>query len=179
MIKRFICDLKNYSKKIFIDAGIVDSNAFANSKGVDFITFNNNIKIIKQSAFSNCEDLEIVDFNQISKNENENIIMIKESEDNENNGTLYIQSEAFKNCKNLHSLILPQEKNVIIEKNAFLGCEHLRNVISLNNEIQINDGAFSACPQDLTFICVENSNADIYSREHGNKVIYVSSSFKF
>lgn len=81
--------------------------------------------------------------------------------------------------KNLYSLILPQEKIVIIEKNAFLGCEHLRNVISLNNEIQINDGAFSACPQDLTFICVENSNADIYSREHGNKVIYVSSSFKF
>lgn len=179
MIKRFIYNANAYSKKIYLNDSIIESSAFADSMDFDFIAFDNKIKQIKQNAFENCSELQVVDFycETVEKNQSQSkyrcIVLIREN-NKIINEKLYIQFESFKNCKKLHSLLLPVNKPVIIEKNAFFGCDQLRTVVAINGNIQINEGAFSGCSSDLTFICIENSHVDIYAREHGYKIINVS-----
>lgn len=95
-----------------------------------------------------------------------------ENKENKSSFDLTIQVDAFKNCKKLHTVILPVNGNVLVEKNAFIGCDKLRNVVALG-DVTIDNGAFTCCQESLTFICKENSKVDTFARENGFKTIYI------
>lgn len=70
-------------------------------------------------------------------------------------GIYEIGAEAFKQCKNLTSIIIPQ--NVIwIEESAFSGCNSLTDIIIPTDVTWIGDSAFSQC-NNLTNIVIPNN----------------------
>lgn len=185
MIKRFLFNPNCYRNKIFITAqDVIGEYAFAGCEDFDYISFDESLKVIKRNAFDGWPNLAVVDFgsdkiNSIKQQKDEEIfyfisskIEVVEKKSNDDD-LLIIQAETFRNCKRLHTVILPCDKNIRIEKNAFVGCDKLRNVVAIGDDILFSEDAFLGCPESLTFICTENSSVDIYARENGFKTVYV------
>ena len=134
----------------------------------------------KESMCENCDNLQIVEY--LSK-ENQNK---KESSLSTFNNltilrtkaTISIEYKAFKNCINLHTVVLPlvygQKSQLIIEKEAFAGCNNLRTVVFSKCNTVIEENAFTGCDfEKLTFVIVGNNNAALrYAREHGIRYVY-------
>lgn len=196
-VKRFLFNSNFYRNKLFLKAAqVVEEYSFAMCEDFDLVSFDGNLKVVKSSAFESCPNLEVVDFNFVPKDDKINESSEDEStesrvicceavnpgsaaagtdndgKENKSSFDLTIQVDAFKNCKKLHTVILPVNGNVLIEKNAFIGCDKLRNVVALG-DVTIDNGAFSCCQESLTFICKENSKVDTFARENGFKTIYV------
>ena len=130
--------------------------AFSNDTTLQRIILPKTIMTIEQSAFENCSELQIVE---------------KDTEDTESE--LCIQYRAFKNCQKLHSFVICQTKNVVIESEAFSGCFNLRTV-RITGEANISDSAFEGCDKDkLCFVCKKNSSVAKYAREHGYRYVNV------
>lgn len=87
--------------------------------------------------------------------------------------TLTIQHNAFLNCHELHTVILPQVSGTLrIEKDAFAGCSKLRTVvIPVKNDcsVSISPDAFSGC-RNLT---LASNNKDVVSFARGQGFGYV------
>lgn len=170
-LEYFICCYdENQILKISSGLQIVSSSAFKDSKIIN-VQFEDKVININQSAFENCSELENL---IIGKNIEENKNSIKEGEIRlsnfvieEVNADFTIQKDAFKNSLKLKTIILPKCERLVIEKNAFSGCETLRTVIALCKEIDFTENPFIDCSENLTFICYKNSEIERFARENG------------
>ena len=172
-------------KKVLVEIdGItaISESAFANSD-VESIQLSNCSKSIGKSAFENCDKLKTVIFGELGgKKKIENSIL-----KNDGQGTITlknvkpasvtdftIQTNAFKGCSSLTTLILPQINGTLtIEKDAFSGCEKLRSVVADCGNADFTGNPFSGCPARLTFVCEKNSKVDRFARENGYRSVYV------
>lgn len=168
-LKYFICCYdENQILKISSGLQIIPSSAFKDSK-IKNIQFEDKVKVIKQSAFENCSELEnlIIGRNiEENKETDESNFVIEEV-----NANFTIQKDAFKNSSKLQTLVLPKCKKLVIEKNAFSGCETLRTVIALCKEIDFTENPFEDCSESLTFICKKKSKLERFARENGFRSI--------
>ena len=91
---------------------------------------------------------------------------------------LTIQTNAFKGCSQLTTLILPEIGGTLtIEKDAFSGCEKLRAVVAVCGNADFTENPFSGCPAHLTFVCKKDSdkkNFEVarFARENGYRSVY-------
>lgn len=159
---------------------VISSCAFKNMKdSLSIVCVADELKTIEKSAFENCEELYYffcgkVDFGSDLKLTDCSIKHISQTENFAENFT--IQSNAFKNCSELTTVILPTISNpskLIIEKDAFSGCENLRTVVAICDEIDFTENPFEDCPSGLTFICRKDSQIARFARENGYRSINV------
>lgn len=184
-IKHFICTFNTNSKIEFNDIETVSSKAFMNDTTIVHVSFDDKLKKIQQSAFENVENLEIVEINspkslfyQNDKDSNDtgrnNLVLVQTYFSTERKQKrLEIQTHSFKNCLKLHTVIFPKVKEIIIEKEAFAGCESLRTVVLIANKVTFTENPFYDCKKDLCFVCNKNSSVDKFARENGFRTIYV------
>lgn len=180
-LQRLISVLDKNSIVYFDNILCIGEYACSNDNNIKNIVLDEKLECIERNAFDNCENLEMVYFEKNShvnftdKSDVKIFTAITSNNDTENSpsNTLTIQFEAFKDCKNLTSVILPENKDIIIEKNAFAGCELLRTVVATGDEINFCDNLFLDCPSYLTIICKKNSKIARYARENGFRSIYV------
>ena len=184
-LEYFICCYdENQILKISSGLQIVSSSAFKDSKIIN-VQFEDKVININQSAFENCSELENliigknIEENKESDESNKN--SIKEGEIRlsnfvieEVNADFTIQKDAFKNSLKLKTIILPKCERLVIEKNAFSGCETIRTVIALCKEIDFTENPFEDCSENLTFICYKNSEIERFARENGFRSIVYS-----
>lgn len=160
-----------------------------NDLTVECVLMNPAVKVVEESAFENCKELQLVEYvdgDEILENgKNDNKIKMVSSSDN-----ISIQYQAFKDCTKLHTVVFPcllDKGKIVIEKEAFLGCKELRTIIILDEpknqkktssrdtqitkpiiSYDIADDAFKGCDTDkLVFVVTKNSDAERYAREHG------------
>lgn len=158
----------------------ISSCAFKNMKDyLSTVCVADELNTIEKSAFENCDELYCffcgkVDFGSELKLTDCSIKNISQTENFAGNFT--IQSNAFKNCSALTTVIFPTMSNLsklIIEKDAFSGCENLRTVVAICDDIDFTENPFEDCPADLTFICRKNSQVAKFVRENGYRSINV------
>ena len=87
--------------------------------------------------------------------------------------SLTIETLAFANCENLHTVILPYYQSLKIEKDAFSGCTSLRTVLTFAETFSFTENPFRECPKTLVFICSKNSFIEQFARENGYRSICV------
>ena len=153
----------------------ISKSAFANSDAENILLSSCSTGIGK-SAFENCDKLKTVIFGEI-----ENSIIGDESDSTLKNaspasvrGDFTIQTNAFKGCSSLTTLILPEISGTLtIEKDAFSSCEKLRSVVAICDEAVFTGNPFSGCPARLTFVCDKDSKVARFARENGYRSVYV------
>jgi len=77
-----------------------------------------------------------------------------------------IDNEAFKNCKSIKEITLPECIKEIRFK-AFSDCIFLETINIENDNIEISDTAFQSCKENLNFICNEGSSSEEYAKLKG------------
>ncbi len=87
--------------------------------------------------------------------------------------SLTIETLAFANCENLHTVILPYYQSLKIEKDAFSGCTSLRTVITFAETFSFTENPFRECPKTLVFVCSKDSFIEQFARENGYRSICV------
>lgn len=185
-LQYFICCYdENQILKISSGLQVISSGAFKDSK-IKNVQFEDKVKVIKQSAFENCSELEnLIIANDKEENKKTNMSNKKSKKESEirlgnflikeKKKDFKIEKDAFKNCSKLETVILPKCKKLIIEKDAFIGCESLRTVVAVCSKIQFTENPFIDCSENLTFICYKNSEIERFARENGFRYIYVKS----
>lgn len=187
-------------KKVEVSNTVVARKAFQNVDSIEEVSFEKCIKI-EEFSFENCKELKTVvweknheekynicsiklkctsdgkeynfdgktNVNNTDKDESTgNIKGISIAETSE----LTIQHGAFKSCAKLQTVIFPIVRGkMIIEKEAFAGCSELRTVVFYGSwNVDINEEVFLGC-SDVTFLCIANSPAERYAREHGFRIV--------
>lgn len=180
-IEYFICAVtEGKEKEIISFSGIkaISEKAFRNANG-KIIKLDKDTEIIGQSAFENCTELELLFFGEMRQNGDKDACCghtIKGLSKCEAD-TFEIQTEAFKNCSKLTTVILPEIKSkLFIEKDAFSGCEDLRTVVLITDEkceVDFTENPFTDCPKHLTFVCKKDSKIARFARENGYRGVYV------
>lgn len=183
ILQYFLCSTDKDKTEFSCTQNEIAENAFKNDKTLNI--FQGEIKdnpgiIINKSAFENCAELKAVLFlgnnnsdkkDPYSKND---VIDVKNLLPVEN---ISIQYHAFKDCENLHTIVLPEFSSIEIEKEAFENCKNIRSVVLVENEeegnVSISDEAFSNCG-DITFICKKDGKVARYAREHNFRIVSIN-----
>ena len=176
-IKNMEFFIGSLDKKVLVEIdGItaISESAFANSDAEN-ILLKDQFSSIRKSTFENCDKLKTVIFGELEKSDGKGKAtgilknVVPASADN-----FTIQTNAFKGCSSLTTLILPKISGMLtIEKDAFSGCEKLRAVVAICDEAVFTGNPFSGCPAHLTFVCEKNSKVDRFARENGYRSVYV------
>ena len=189
-IKNMVFFIGSLDKKVLVEIdGItaISESAFANSdvESILFSSCSSGCYTIGKSAFENCDKLKTVIFGELGEDEVfkvkkedkeietsilKNVKLASAADDN-----LTIQTNAFKGCSSLTTLILPQISGTLtIEKDAFSGCEKLRSVVAVCGNADFTGNPFSGCPAHLTFVCKKDSKVDRFARENGYRSVHVN-----
>lgn len=200
ILQYFFCSIDKDENVFSCTQNEIAENAFKNDKTLNI--FQDEIKdntdiIINKSAFENCAELKAVlyflnnnsgDEDQKNTSLKDNITDTKDllSENGVidiknllpvNNISISIQYHAFKDCENLHTIVLPEFSSIEIEKEAFESCKKIRSVVLVENDensnVSISDEAFSNCA-DITFICKKDGKVARYAREHNFRIVSIN-----
>ena len=109
---------------------------------------------------------------QNSEEEDKNSEQSIKTKDSLENG-FTVQTSAFVNCENLHTVVFPKCGTLKIEKKAFSGCESLRTVVAFSENIDFTENPFEGCPRELVFVCSKDSAVERFARENGYRSVYV------
>ena len=161
------------------DNDAIAKSAFAHSNVEKILFKGDECSDIGEKVFEDCGELTTVIFGELWKDET---LADKEKSILKNltlasaRGDYIIQSNAFKDCAKLATLVLPKvddNHKLVIENDAFCACGSLRTVVALCDTIDFTGNPFAEEAEHLTFICKENSGVARFAREHGYRSVYV------
>lgn len=186
----------------FENIEIIKSKAFQNPWNVKRVLFDEKLKTIEKEAFKDCSELEVFCCGKFCDQQKEKIVNLKVNEllkkqnsylssdrvsethtDGTNTsqykedekilkGEFVVQSFAFSDCENLHTIVFPKCSKLIIEKSAFENCSSLRTVVAFTDKISFTENPFEDCSKELTFVCSKDSEIERFARENGYGIIY-------
>ncbi len=153
---------RTLEKVIITKATRIDDNAFDNCSGLTSITIPDSLKNIGDSAFNGCSSLQYNEYKNVNYLGSENnkyliaVSMIEKTIQNVviNSNTKFILN-AFNNCSNLTSIIIP-DSVISIGAYAFNNCSNLTSIIIPDSVISIGAYAFNNC-SNLTSIIIPDS----------------------
>lgn len=153
----------------------IANQACANSS-IQRLVLGKNILTIGEKSFSNCRELQIVkyaDKNEADKSRIDNCFT-----ELKNGDFLSVQYQSFAECSKLHTVVFPvitEKSRIRIEKDAFLNCCELRSVVLPGNgNIEISEEAFYGCDTaKLIFVCTTDSVVEQFARKNGYRCVNV------
>lgn len=177
----------------------IAERAFCSPWNIKRVFFDESLTTIKKEALKECGELEVFccgnKLSGDSRNEdgqgnfnlNELMCYLKVTESQESEGQnadakqksenisteFTVQTSAFVNCENLHTVVFPKCGTLKIEKKAFSGCESLRTVVAFSENIDFTENPFEGCPRELVFVCSKDSAVERFARENGYRSVYV------
>ena len=109
----------------------IEESAFANCGKLEKVVFSNNVNVVWDKAFMNCQRLREICFGE------------------DNYEFLSIGNYAFANCTELEELNFPRsEEDISIYPYAFMNCTRLKSVTLIDDSpeyVHINHGSFKGC----------------------------------
>ncbi len=190
-LERFVFGYKNNIQDVddvyqFTGIKSISSKAFDSVYDFKQIYFDANLQLIEKEAFKSCENLEVFCCGNTVPNGNfgiENISIhdlklsknvAQPDKDKTSAATTFtIETRSFSGCEKLHTVILPNCGELIIEKNAFEDCCGLRTFICPSDSISFTENPFESCSEDLVFIGVKDSGLERFARENDYRFINV------
>jgi hypothetical protein len=103
---------------------LIYKKAFSLNKTLEMVTFGENVEAVDDEAFSGCENLVSVNF--------------------DNSNIKSIGTKAFERCLNLSSVVLPIELERL-GSSAFMGCSKLTDIYFSNSILEIGRNCFTGC----------------------------------
>jgi hypothetical protein len=163
----------------FKNVDSIASNAFQDVSILKRLIFKEKLNRIGKEAFKNCVDLDVFYCEKdtfLKKIVKEDIYVINHEKKNDGGqdkeeADFTIESLAFSNCKNLHTVVLPERQTLVIEKDAFDGCSSLRTVVCFAEKIDFIENPFESCPETLTFVGKKDSQLERFAHEKGYRFI--------
>lgn len=158
-IARPICSIKNCKALIVPSKNIYSINLpeLKEAKSLEMIVIEDGVKTIPQYCFKDCKKLQYVHFpktlENICSNAFENCTALKDVIYYDYVEKLRIQSEAFKGCTNLEKISL-NNGCCFVGAGAFKDCKNLKSIIT-NGHMNICEGAFKGC-NNLKYINILN-----------------------
>ena len=143
-----------------IEGLTISKNRFKNENNLEYIKLSKDIELIEEKAFEGCENLKIISYLE----EDEPKLIGKVEKDKK----ILLQKEAFYDCINLETVILPVCNHLIIEKNAFENCKNLRTLIldfDDSGYLDIHPLVFSGCSKLV--IVTKSEKIMTYCRNNG------------
>lgn len=119
----------------------IETDSFKDVKNVEEVALPISLNEIKEKAFENCQNLQVI---------------ILDNQDNNQNKRILIQSDAFKDCISLSRVFL-SSKRITIEKDAFSDCPNLRAVVFDSKDVKLRGNVFSS--SDLTIFINKSSKS--------------------
>lgn len=147
----------------------ISEKAFYNPWNLKRVYFDDNLKEIKKEAFEDCSELEVFCCGELCDNNDSTIAGLKLNEKDVK--SFKIETKAFSGCKQLHTVVLPECDELIIEKDAFKDCKELRTVVCLCNKISFTENPFEDCLESLVFVGNKNSDLERFARENGYRYV--------
>ena len=156
----------------FKNVNSIASKAFQNVSILKRVFFKENLNRIGKEAFKDCVDLDVFYCEKdafLKETAKKDIYVINHEKKNDGGqnkeekkiiSNFTIESLAFSNCKNLHTVVLPERQTLVIEKDAFDGCSSLRTVVCFAEEIDFTENPFESCPETLTFVGKREENKE-------------------
>ncbi|MBP3367213.1 MAG: leucine-rich repeat protein [Treponema sp.] len=174
-LQRFVCTISEKESVFKAGQNVIAANAFAYDETLKVVECKENLATIEEDAFKEsglnvfcCADIDKANEAGVELSSTDT-----SSTDTSSTGTLTIQHNAFLNCHELHTVILPQVSGTLrIEKDAFAGCSKLRTVVIPVKEkgsISISPDAFSGCRN----VMFASNNKDVVSFARGQGFGYV------
>ena len=144
------------------------------------ITIPNNITKIGTDAFSYCKSLKYNEYGNclyLGNEENPYLVLVKAKDESIteatiSNNTKFIMNNAFRYCKSLQNIAIPNSV-IAIGYSAFYGCIFLQSITIPSSVSSIGECVFSNC-SSLTTIIVDKNNKYYDSRENCNAIIETS-----
>ncbi len=186
-IRYFIWALKDEEKYSFSKIEAIAENAFQASKDLKQVFFDDDLKIVKKEAFKDADELEIFCCGSETESSSEtetkntgscikglNISKLPESQDSKKS-FFTVETLAFADCANLHTIVFPKCTVLKIEKNVFSGCASLRTVVAPVEKIEFTENPFADCPQTLVFVGKKQgkkqTEIERFARENGYRFV--------
>lgn len=153
----------------------VAKGAFERDTTANFVKLPPSVETLECESFKECENLEIVEIPSkgLPTSAPTELFYCSKAEEpkaEEQKGKeLYIESHAFCNCRKLHTITIEKYAAVIIDNEAFDGCDSLRNVIIDAGTAKIDDEAFSG----LSGVVFVTNCDDVcrFARKHGYRCV--------
>ena len=153
----------------FEDIESISEKAFYAPWNLRRVYFDDNLKEIKKEAFEDCSELEVFCCGEVCGNNDSAITGLKLNE--KKGDSFKIEAKAFSGCTQLHTVILPECKKLIIEKDAFKDCKELRTFVCFCNKISFTENPFADCLESLVFVGKKNSDLKRFARENGYRYV--------
>ena len=154
-VKRFFKDYRENG----LNGAVINSGTLVSmSEKPESVKIPEEVKRIGNGAFKDQDKLVSVDIKNGTVNE--------------------IGAGAFENCISLKKIVVPYSVRKI-EKNAFIGCSSLDEIIIKNPDCEI-DRSFETIPQNAVITGFSNSSAQSYSKENHrnyNKITTIGEAF--
>ncbi len=152
----------------------IGDKAFSGCTSLVNIEMSNNLTNLGRSIFKDCTCLQYNEFDNAYYlgNENNPYVILMKAKDTYitsceiNSNTKVIYDEAFMDCVEITSIIIP-DKVTVISMSAFFYCTKLENVTLSDNLISIGRSAFYNCTA-LTSVTIGNSVTLISNSAFGN-----------
>ena len=147
------------------DFNYISESAFANSSVTD-VLFKGSSSGICKMAFENCNSLKTVIFGELGRNDKIECCDVKNLRlgqanidyNMDYNGDYIIQHNAFSDCSNLTTLILPKITGTLdIENDAFSGCKSLRAVVAICDKISGINNIPAGCSNRIDLVCKKSA----------------------
>lgn len=152
----------------------ISEKAFYNPWNLKRVYFDDNLKEIKKGAFEDCSELEVFCCGELCDNNDSTIAGLKLNEKDVK--SFKIETKAFSGCTQLHTVVLPECDELIIEKDAFKDCKELRTVVCLCNKISFTENPFEDCLESLVFVGKKDEKQECsdlkrFARENGYRYV--------
>lgn len=157
---------------IFKNIKSISEKAFYNPWNLRRVYFDNNLEKIKKEAFEDCSELEVFCCGEVCNNNDSTIAGLKLNKKDVK--SFKIETKAFSGCSVLHTVVLPECDELIIEKDAFKGCKELRTVVCSCKKISFTENPFEDCLESLVFVeNTDNEDSDLkrFARENGYRYV--------
>lgn len=152
-------------KSKVIENGVY-AEAVKNDSTVECVILKPSANFIYQSAFSHCQNLEIVEYSDSAKMLGNPTTTEKAALSlPEVKSDVIICENTFENCRKLHTVIFPcftsVDNKIIIKKMAFSGCSSLRTIVMWDGQVEISPDAFWGCNKSNIVFVTKKLNVAI------------------
>ena len=152
---------------------VICESSFSYKKDVQNVCCESNLRELKKNSFKCCGDVRNFVCGKIGAVKTENT-KLKGVDLFSSINDFIIETSSFYQCENLETVILPEildDKKLIIEKDAFMGCTNLRTFFCICDKISFTGNPFESCPDYLTFIGKSGSELERFARENNYRFV--------
>ena len=158
-IRYFFGGIPSSLKKVTFTGNVLPESAFEDCENLEIINFTNEITKVNSNAFKGCKSLKYVNIESLSE-------WLDITFANSYANPTYYSHELYINDEAITDLIIPDDVNIITAY-SFVNCENITSIILHSNVNGIGTSAFSGCYRLIKVVNKSNINIELNDYNNG------------